>query len=294
VESQSAIVGLIDAQTLVAQAFEGHRIPALRLNDASVPLASIGSSLTHPAGTAISVPGRRWILSVDGGSIPPLQRAAPWLILLLGFGLMLAVARVLSKAGRRRDDAVRIAQRAYDELERRSREDPLTGAFNRRHFGEVLAMELAGPGPGPAVLLLDLDRFKRVNDRYGHLTGDKVLGVATERIASVLRESDCLARWGGEEFAVLAPGIHRDQTAALAERVRRALAEHPFEVDGVPLELTLSVGAAVADDYLKTPDAIVHAADQALYEAKHAGRNCVRVWNTDTPKPESPVRVPSG
>jgi diguanylate cyclase (GGDEF)-like protein len=109
--------------------------------------------------------------------------------------------------------------------------------------------------------------------------GDAVLQTVTDRIASVLREEDCLARWGGEEFAVLAPAIDRDGAFALADRAREAVAAAPIQVGEMRIELTLSVGGALADGGLRTPDALVHAADQALYEAKGAGRNCVRVWD---------------
>jgi diguanylate cyclase (GGDEF)-like protein len=124
---------------------------------------------------------------------------------------------------------------------------------------------------------MDLDHFKRVNDEHGHLMGDAVLQTVTDRIASVLRSEDCLARWGGEEFAVLAPDIDRDGVLALAERAREALADEPVQVGDVSIDLTLSVGAALATGSHRTPDALVHAADQALYEAKGAGRNCVRI-----------------
>ena len=154
----------------------------------------------------------------------------------------------------------------------------MTGIFNRRHFGEVLARELSEPEGGiPAVLLLDLDHFKRVNDEHGHLMGDAVLQTVADRIASVLRADDCLARWGGEEFAVLAPDIDRAGVLALAERAREALPEEPIRVGDVSIDLTLSVGAALAEDGNRTPDALVHAADQAMYDAKDAGRNCVRI-----------------
>jgi diguanylate cyclase (GGDEF)-like protein len=128
---------------------------------------------------------------------------------------------------------------------------------------------------------MDLDHFKRVNDEHGHLMGDAVLQTVTDRIASMLRSEDCLARWGGEEFAVLAPDINRDGVLALAERAREALAEEPIQVGEVSLDLTLSVGAALATAGQRTPDALVHAADQALYEAKGAGRNCVRIRDND-------------
>jgi diguanylate cyclase (GGDEF)-like protein len=231
-----------------------------------------------------------------------LERALPWLIVLAGGALTFMLTLVLRTLGRRRDAALQLAsersaelaaslesvertnrelERARSEAERLSREDPVTGIFNRRHFGEVQARELIEPelGGTPAVLLLDLDHFKHVNDHYGHLMGDAVLQAVTDRIATVLREEDCLARWGGEEFAVLAPAIGRDGVLALAERARQALAEAPVRVGEVSIDLTLSVGCALATDGRRTPDALVHAADQALYQAKGAGRNCVRVWD---------------
>jgi diguanylate cyclase (GGDEF)-like protein len=303
-ESQSAVVGLIDAQQLVADALPSGRPSALQLRDRVTPLATIGSGLHNALHTAIPAPARAWTLTVDGGSLTTAEQALPWLLLLIGGALTVTVAAVLRTLARRRDDALALAserstelasslerveqtnrelERARSEAERLSREDPVTGIFNRRHFGEVLARELTDPESGdpPAVLLLDLDHFKRVNDEHGHLMGDAVLQAVTDRIASVLREQDCLARWGGEEFAVLAPSMDRDGMLALAERAREALAGAPIPLGDVSIDLTLSVGGALATDGRRTPDALVHAADQALYKAKGAGRNCVRIWDDD-------------
>jgi diguanylate cyclase (GGDEF)-like protein len=239
---------------------------------------------------------------VAGGTLTAGEKLLPWLILLVGGALTFTVAYVLRTLAYRRDAALDLAsersaelaaslkvveeanrdlERARADADRLSREDPVTGIYNRRHFGEVLARELTDPDSKgtPAVLLLDLDHFKRVNDEHGHLMGDAVLQTVTDRISSVLREEDCLARWGGEEFAVLAPDIDRDGVLTLAERAREALGDESVQVGDVSIDLTLSVGAALAMDGRRTPDALVHAADQALYEAKHAGRNCVRVWD---------------
>jgi diguanylate cyclase (GGDEF)-like protein len=302
-ESRSAIVGLVDAQQLVAEALPTSAHPtALQLRDQVTPLATIGSGLNNAVQAAIAAPGRAWTVTVAGGSLTTWERFLPWLILLGGGALTLTVAIVLRNTTRRRDAALELAserstelaaslervelanrelETAHAEAERLSREDPVTGIFNRRHFGEVLARELTDSDQRgtPAVLLLDLDHFKRVNDEHGHLMGDAVLQTVTDRIASVLREEDCLARWGGEEFAVLAPAIDREGVLALAERAREALAETPVHVGEVAIDLTLSVGAALATEGFRTPDAVVHAADQALYEAKGAGRNCVRIWD---------------
>jgi diguanylate cyclase (GGDEF)-like protein len=266
------------------------------------PLATIGSGLDNAVKAAVAAPGRAWTVSVAGGSLTTTETLLPWLILLIGGALTFTVAYMLRTLARRRDAALELAskrsgelaaslkrveqanrdlERARSDAERLSREDPVTGIFNRRHFGEVLARELGNPGGIPAVLLMDLDHFKRVNDEHGHLMGDAVLQTVTDRIASVLRSDDCLARWGGEEFAVLAPDMDRDGVLALAERAREALAEDPIRVGEVSIDLTLSVGAALATSDQRTPDALVHAADQALYEAKDAGRNCVRIWDND-------------
>jgi diguanylate cyclase (GGDEF)-like protein len=303
-ESQSAIVGVVDAQQLVAEALPVASNPTpLQLRDQVTPLATIGSGLDNAVNAAIATPGRAWTVSVAGGSLTTSEVLLPWLILLVGGALTFSVAYMLRTLARRRDAALDLAskrseelaaslkvveqanrdlERARTEAERLSREDPVTGIFNRRHFGEVLARELSDPESGgiPAVLLLDLDHFKHVNDEHGHLMGDAVLQTVTDRIASVLRSEDCLARWGGEEFAVLAPDIDRDGVATLAERAREALAEEPVQVGDVSIDLTLSVGAALATGDRRSPDTLVHAADQALYQAKHAGRNCVRIWDT--------------
>jgi diguanylate cyclase (GGDEF)-like protein len=302
-ESQSAIVGLVDAQQLVAEALPLAANPTpLQLRDQVTPLATIGSGLDNAVQATIATPGRAWNVSVAGGSLTTTEMLLPWLILLVGGALTFTVAVMLRTLARRRDAAVELASKRSDELaaslerveqtnreleraradaERLSGEDPVTGIFNRRHFGEVLARELSDPESGgiPAVLLLDLDHFKRVNDEHGHLMGDAVLQAVTDRIASVLREEDCLARWGGEEFAVLAPDIDRDGVLAIGERAREALAEMPVRVGDGSIDLTLSVGAALAIGEQRTPDALVDAADQALYAAKNAGRNCVRIWD---------------
>jgi diguanylate cyclase (GGDEF)-like protein len=312
VESESAVVGLIDAQRLVADALPQGAPAPLQLRDQGTPIATVGSDIAHPVSAVVATPGRPWALTVDGGSLTPIERWLPWLILFGGLGLALAVHFMLRNAARKRDAALSLAgqrsielaaslkqveqtnielEQARADAERLSREDPVTGFFNRRHFGEVLVTELgkSRQGPGPAVLLLDLDYFKRVNDEHGHLMGDAALQTVADRIASVLREDDCLARWGGEEFAVLAPEIDRDGVMALAERAREALAERPVEIGEISIALTLSVGAALAGDGFATPDSVVDAADRALYDAKAAGRNCVRVW---APAP-SRQRMPS-
>lgn len=276
VESQSVIVGLVDASDLLGAAVdEGDDVS---ITDPAGDLAQVGEEQENPVTSTIDAHGRQWVVSVEGGARSPFDRALPWVILIAGLLLTAVIALLLGRAIQRRDEALAIARHRAEELERRSREDDLTGVFNRRHFGERLTLELGRGGEGVAVMLMDLDHFKRINDMHGHLAGDQVLQVASQRLSDSLRGSECLARWGGEEFAVLIPRIDREHALALAERLRAAMADAPIEVDGAPVTLTMSIGLALAADGLRTPDAIVDAADQALYDAKDAGRNAVRTW----------------
>jgi diguanylate cyclase (GGDEF)-like protein len=174
---------------------------------------------------------------------------------------------------RRLEDQLRRA-RAAAEL--RARTDELTGAFNRRHFAEIVAEALSGDVRGCGLLLLDADHFKQVNDAYGHMVGDAVLVELSRRLRACLGTADCLARWGGEEFAVLLQGVGSDvELDRRAQRLRRAVAGTPIAAEGVSVRLTISIGAARAGEELDSLDALVEAADRCLYDAKRHGRNRV-------------------
>ena len=165
-----------------------------------------------------------------------------------------------------------------EELYESSVRDPLTGAFNRRHFGERLESELAYANRHSAelsLLLLDIDYFKKINDTYGHLEGDRVLRELTHACHHGLRTEDMFARYGGEEFAVLLRGVPIAGAARAAERLRQAIAEQVF-VGEPPLSVSVSVGCASMSCLDEpTPAGLVHLADQRLYEAKQAGRGRV-------------------
>jgi two-component system cell cycle response regulator len=157
--------------------------------------------------------------------------------------------------------------------------DGLTGAFNRKHFNERMETEISYAvrhGTELALVMFDIDHFKRINDEYGHLAGDKVLTKLTAVIHHTVRAEDIFARYGGEEFAVIARGIHLQGTLALGERIR-GIAERvvvPFE--GLSLNITVSVGVAVLSGLeSKSARALISAADAALYRAKQGGRNRV-------------------
>ncbi|MBI4492273.1 MAG: GGDEF domain-containing protein [Chloroflexi bacterium] len=161
--------------------------------------------------------------------------------------------------------------------------DPLTEVPNYRYFHETLALEAERARRlrySLGLLMVDLDRFKRINDLFGHPAGDQVLVAVARAMRAELRRTDVIARVGGEEFAVILPGCGPDAVEAVGEKLRRAVADLP------PLagpgrrrsEITLSVGGAAQGPDEIDPEALLSHADRALYRAKHAGRNRVRVW----------------
>jgi diguanylate cyclase (GGDEF)-like protein len=170
------------------------------------------------------------------------------------------------------------------ELEVLSRTDPLTRLANRRHLDETLARELARArrtGMPVALAMVDVDRFKRVNDAHGHLAGDAVLVEIAKSFSGVVRETDCVGRYGGEEFLVIL--VNNDTAGALifAERLRDAVAELRVETEeGAMLGVTVSIGVTAWSPGLQSPHAFVSQADEALYRAKESGRDCVRVYSS--------------
>jgi len=161
--------------------------------------------------------------------------------------------------------------------------DPLTGAYNRLYadtYLQRLAEEAGGNGTPFALMLVDLDRFKAVNDSFGHLAGDEVLIETTRRLRDNLRQIDLLARYGGEEFVIAMPETDLAGAAAIAERLRRVIAERPMPAAsaGREIAITVSIGVAVCTGGLPVeavPRALMMQADAALYASKHEGRNLV-------------------
>ncbi len=167
--------------------------------------------------------------------------------------------------------------RQLADLALASRRDALTGLPNRRAFEEDLAREASRAvraGTPLAVVVLDVDRFKAVNDTHGHAAGDAVLQAVAARAAGAIRAGDLLARVGGEEFGILLPAADLARAVDAAERIRMTLAALPVEAAGIALAITASFGcAALARG--ETPEELVARADARLYEAKGAGRNRV-------------------
>ncbi|HEY8036111.1 MAG TPA: diguanylate cyclase [Methylobacter sp.] len=163
------------------------------------------------------------------------------------------------------------------QLQKLASIDPLTGLFNRRVFLEKLEQERAKVSRllhySAVLLMLDLDFFKRVNDTYGHATGDAVLKAFAEIARNNSRAIDIPARLGGEEFAILLAGADKRDALTMAERLRQQVAEIVIDHEAGPVKITVSIGAAIllADDI--NGEAVLHRADAALYEAKDRGRN---------------------
>ena len=159
--------------------------------------------------------------------------------------------------------------------------DHLTKTFNKKHFLERLDAEFAYARRHKvplAIIMLDLDHFKHVNDTWGHLAGDHVLSTLATLVHGVLRAEDMLARYGGEEFAVLCRGSSPEGARNVAERLRQTVEHGNFAFDGIAIPVTVSAGVAAYPEFLAAgPSELLGAADAMLYEAKRSGRNRVAV-----------------
>lgn len=160
--------------------------------------------------------------------------------------------------------------------------DPLTGLHNRRHLDERLEAELSFStrhGTPLSLIFLDIDHFKKVNDSQGHQAGDHVLRKLSEVLQSSVRAEDLVARFGGEEFVILAPGITSDQAQTFAERIRLAIEQLELTYEEGQISITVSVGVACSSQASPSdaPSDLLKAGDRALFEAKRRGRNQVAV-----------------
>ncbi len=223
---------------------------------------------------------------------------------------LLEVNRNLEKKVAERTEALeqkhRELEKAYDQLEQISLSDPLTGLNNRRYLQKLIPMDIARvarehrdqqenrwpvdePGHDFAFFLLDVDHFKSVNDIHGHNAGDQLLIQLSALLGDISRESDCIIRWGGEEFLIVSRFSRRSEAPHMAERIRRAVADNAFTLpDGELLKKTCSIGFACYPFIGDKPPAlsweqVIDTADRALYAAKKSGRNrCVGLSSTDT------------
>lgn len=164
------------------------------------------------------------------------------------------------------------------ELERLATTDPLTGVWNRRHLFALAEQEInrASRYQKPfSILMIDIDKFKKINDNYGHCVGDEVLIVMAKVTLRCLRQADFFGRFGGEEFVAVLPETNMDEAAIAADRIRQNIAKIVIYAQQQPLNITVSIGIATYSWEDKTIDTILQRADQALYLAKSQGRNRV-------------------
>ena len=171
--------------------------------------------------------------------------------------------------------------RLYAEVERLATLDELTSILNRRRLFELGRRELEMArryGTSLAVILLDIDRFKKINDSYGHTTGDRVLTGIVAAISRNVREVDLFGRYGGEEFVILLPQTNRQAVVEVAERIRELAAMLRYQTERGPLQVTISLGVAMLNEDVPSLATLIDRSDQAMYAAKQAGRNRVEVY----------------
>lgn len=236
--------------------------------------ALLAVTATYVAGYAAVV----GLLAVARPGSVTLGLEALWLAALAAVGVQIALlggylSRLRGALAERNDEL----REAVDRIEELARHDELTGVWNRRHLIEALEVELARHargGPPLALALLDLDRFKHVNDTLGHNAGDEVLRRTARVLRDRLRHGDVFGRWGGEELLAILPQTAPQGARASAERMRAAVEAIPMDDLEPGLRVTVSVGLAHArpDD---SSESLVSRADGALYRAKRTGRNRV-------------------
>jgi len=172
-------------------------------------------------------------------------------------------------------------QNLQAQLREQAIRDPLTNLYNRRYMQEIFERELASAQRRKqtvAVIMMDIDRFKRLNDTHGHKAGDLMLQALGNLLQHETRDYDVACRYGGEEFVVVMPGATMETAQRRAEQFRSRFADVRLDYVGTVLQATVSVGVAIFPVHGETSDALLHAADQALYAAKSGGRNRVAVF----------------
>ncbi len=215
-----------------------------------------------------------------GGDLPLLFGRLPMAEFSVGAmvtTLLIGLFFTIPMLQRTREEQVKLTDHAK-KLEVEVVTDPLTGLYNRRYFEQALAeylREFTRLGAPLAVLTLDLDHFKSVNDTYGHDAGDVVLKQLATRLKNLTREHDIVARTGGEEFCIVAPFARADQIRPFAERICRMVGEMRVDIGTVILRPTISIGVAATTDGIQDGAALVKLSDERLYQAKEAGRNRV-------------------
>jgi diguanylate cyclase (GGDEF)-like protein len=178
------------------------------------------------------------------------------------------------------------------ELKEKATRDGLTGLANRAAFDQFITAQFAQAQSQKkplSLLVMDLDKFKSINDRFGHPGGDAVLRTVGKLLGSAARPVDLAARYGGEEMCLVLPGVERTVASAIAESIRRAIGAKPIMHGNVSISVTASIGVATfePESPLATPAHLIKAADMAVYNAKNSGRNCVKIFALPKPATQS-------
>ncbi len=251
------------ASSAVAPAVE------VQFQEQGTTISGPAGDLEDPASSAVRVADRTWLLVIRDPNRPDVSLP----LLIAVFGVMLAAllgALIIIWSRKER----------MQELQRLAHQDSLTGLKNRRRFDEDFATEMARcrrEKHSSALLLLDLDNFKDVNDSLGHAGGDRTIEEVAGVLRSRMRETDVLARLGGDEFAIILPRCSVSEASVVAETICAAIRNHVPQ-EGLP-PITGSVGIAIFGETGTSLDAVRTEADSALYAAKDAGRDAVRVFN---------------
>lgn len=199
-------------------------------------------------------------------------------LLMLSAGLEQQVAEKTESLRRALDEA----QKANQMIAHMAEHDTLTGLFNRRRFHEELqrwTQHVMRYERSAALLFMDLDQFKYVNDTHGHAVGDQYLIRISALLTNVLRSTDLIARWGGDEFAVLLPETGRDGAIEVAKKIQTLFTNSTINIDGHELLPSISIGIALLPDHSKDLNELIAFADAAMYEAKAGGRSCWRLYS---------------
>lgn len=267
-------------QTIVAAMLRLRPREILLLGMGSVALLVLAQGylrLSDPASLPAPIAGLH--LVVGGSTLLLLSLVGKW------------VSEIRTRIGKQ----ARALEEALKTVQQMATTDMLTGLLNRREMQELLDKELklvSRDGTPLTVALIDIDHFKQVNDRFGHQGGDAALRGLARHATTQIRQVDKLARWGGEEFLLMLPGVGHGEALVALERLRTSTETLRIE-DQALLTLTLSVGLAQASEG-ESLDALVERADQALYKAKHAGRNRCQVAGSSTGRHPPPPSPPPG
>ncbi|MBU4425077.1 MAG: diguanylate cyclase [Gammaproteobacteria bacterium] len=260
---------------------------------------------------ACAAAGAVLVVAVDGWRFTPdtsLRVSALSILCLSSYLVLFArdansrtVALTTTRARLRQSETalqsqLQAVQSLQTQLTEQAHRDPLTGLYNRRYLNTALKRELddcVGEGATLALLLIDLDLFKQINDRHGHAAGDDVLRQIAVLLLQSMRPSDICCRYGGEEFLLVLPGMGLQTAMDRAQALRQQVAERRWLADGQPIGVTLSVGVACADNAAISPAALIDLADRALYQAKAEGRNRVCVAEAVAAAETAGVKAPA-